>query len=242
MVRIGSLVEVYGGSSGITEGRVPDQGRGDLDRGRVPRPDDLHDHPRLREVASPAAVEPHADVRRHEGLATSPRRSLARPGSWRPTSADTSTTHRHVSQISQTDWDFLRGRAQEIGFEIGVAQGKFFFRAGIERQAEWRRRDRWCRRRRRGEHGRRWSADADVPAEPAVVPAATQRGEHPLRGRGPRLRLREGRGRRRHRAAEDRHGQARRRSRPAGAGRIVHRPAVPDPDAAEHPRSAEPRA
>ena len=42
--------------------------------------------------------------------------------------SDTSTTHRHVSQISQTDWDFLRSRAQEIGFETGVSQGKFFFR------------------------------------------------------------------------------------------------------------------
>ena len=52
---------------------------------------------------------------------------------------DTSTTHRHVSQISQTDWDFLRDRAQEIGFEIGVAQGKFFFRTAVERQAQRRR-------------------------------------------------------------------------------------------------------
>ncbi|HEY5423476.1 MAG TPA: phage baseplate assembly protein V, partial [Ilumatobacteraceae bacterium] len=42
--------------------------------------------------------------------------------------SDTKTTHRHVSQISQTDWDFLRGRAHEIGFEVGVSQGKFFFR------------------------------------------------------------------------------------------------------------------
>src|SRR4029077_176714 len=41
---------------------------------------------------------------------------------------DTKTTHRHVSQISQTDWDFLRGRAHEIGFAVGVSQGKFFFR------------------------------------------------------------------------------------------------------------------
>jgi hypothetical protein len=40
---------------------------------------------------------------------------------------DTSTTHKHISQLAQTDWDFLKFRAQEIGFETGVTQGKFFF-------------------------------------------------------------------------------------------------------------------
>ena len=53
--------------------------------------------------------------------------------------SDTSTTHRHVSQISQTDWDFLRGRAQEIGFEVGVVAGQVLLPRGVERQAErWR--------------------------------------------------------------------------------------------------------
>jgi phage protein D len=39
-----------------------------------------------------------------------------------------STTHVHLSQIAQTDWDFLVQRAREIGFEVGVTQGKFYFR------------------------------------------------------------------------------------------------------------------
>jgi phage protein D len=39
-----------------------------------------------------------------------------------------STTHDHISQVAQTDWDFLVQRAREIGFETGVSQGKFFFR------------------------------------------------------------------------------------------------------------------
>lgn len=39
-----------------------------------------------------------------------------------------STTHDHISQIAQTDWEFLTQRAREIGFETGVTQGKFFFR------------------------------------------------------------------------------------------------------------------
>lgn len=40
----------------------------------------------------------------------------------------TRTTHPHVAQVAQTDWDFLTQRAREIGFETGVAGGKFFFR------------------------------------------------------------------------------------------------------------------
>jgi phage protein D/phage baseplate assembly protein gpV len=39
----------------------------------------------------------------------------------------TSTIHDHVSQINTTDWDFLRTRAQEIGFKVGVRDGKFTF-------------------------------------------------------------------------------------------------------------------
>jgi phage protein D len=37
-------------------------------------------------------------------------------------------THAHLAQIAQTDWDFLLERAREIGYETGVAGGKFFFR------------------------------------------------------------------------------------------------------------------
>lgn len=36
--------------------------------------------------------------------------------------------HDHVSQVNLTDWEFIRARAREIGFETGVADGKFFFR------------------------------------------------------------------------------------------------------------------
>ncbi|HVK22971.1 MAG TPA: hypothetical protein VM677_16560, partial [Actinokineospora sp.] len=40
----------------------------------------------------------------------------------------TTTTHQHLAQIAQTDWDFLTERAREVGFETGVAAGEFFFR------------------------------------------------------------------------------------------------------------------
>lgn len=42
---------------------------------------------------------------------------------------DTSTTtHAHLGQCDQTDWDFLSQRAREIGFETGVRDGEFYFR------------------------------------------------------------------------------------------------------------------
>ncbi|HZC72430.1 MAG TPA: phage baseplate assembly protein V [Jatrophihabitans sp.] len=40
----------------------------------------------------------------------------------------TATTHDHISQVAQTDWEFLQQRAREIGYETGMSQGKFYFR------------------------------------------------------------------------------------------------------------------
>ncbi|MDJ0770654.1 MAG: VgrG-related protein [Ilumatobacter sp.] len=40
-----------------------------------------------------------------------------------------STVHDHVSQINTTDWDFLRSRAKEIGYRVGVRDGRFEFTA-----------------------------------------------------------------------------------------------------------------
>lgn len=36
--------------------------------------------------------------------------------------------HEHISQVNQTDWEFLQERAREIGFEVGVADDTFYFR------------------------------------------------------------------------------------------------------------------
>jgi len=41
---------------------------------------------------------------------------------------DTGVTHRYVAQVAQTDWDFLKTRASEIGFDVGVSGGEFFFK------------------------------------------------------------------------------------------------------------------
>ncbi|GAB1515219.1 phage baseplate assembly protein V [Actinophytocola sp. KF-1] len=42
----------------------------------------------------------------------------------------TSTTHAYLAQVNQTDWEFLSARAAEIGFEMGVSNGLFYFRPG----------------------------------------------------------------------------------------------------------------
>lgn len=41
---------------------------------------------------------------------------------------DPGVAHAYVAQVAQTDWEFLHGRAVEIGFETGVVDGEFFFR------------------------------------------------------------------------------------------------------------------
>lgn len=41
---------------------------------------------------------------------------------------DSGSVHEFVHQAAQTDWDFLRGLAREIGFEVAVRDGKLDFR------------------------------------------------------------------------------------------------------------------
>jgi uncharacterized protein involved in type VI secretion and phage assembly len=45
----------------------------------------------------------------------------------------TSVTYDHVSQANQSDWDFIKSRAREIGYEMGVDdQGRFYFRQPVQ--------------------------------------------------------------------------------------------------------------
>src|SRR5467141_1054935 len=44
----------------------------------------------------------------------------------------TSVTYDHVSQGNQSDWDFLKARAREIGYEMGMEDGKFYFRQPMQ--------------------------------------------------------------------------------------------------------------
>ena len=40
----------------------------------------------------------------------------------------TSTAHPHLAQVAQTDWEFIKQRAREVGYETGVVDGEFFFK------------------------------------------------------------------------------------------------------------------
>jgi Type VI secretion system/phage-baseplate injector OB domain len=40
----------------------------------------------------------------------------------------TATTHDHIAQVTQTDFEFLKQRAREIGYETGVENDEFYFR------------------------------------------------------------------------------------------------------------------
>ncbi len=41
---------------------------------------------------------------------------------------DSGRVHEHVGQTGQTDWEFLRGLAREVGFEVAVVEGRLEFR------------------------------------------------------------------------------------------------------------------
>ena len=40
----------------------------------------------------------------------------------------TTTTHAYLPQVNQTDWEFLSERGREIGYQVGVTDGRFHFR------------------------------------------------------------------------------------------------------------------
>ena len=48
----------------------------------------------------------------------------------------TRTVHAHIGQVSQTDWEFLRGRADALGFDMGIVDGKFCFTKPVDVRRE----------------------------------------------------------------------------------------------------------
>lgn len=58
---------------------------------------------------------------------------VARRAGLEPGTVDaTRTVHDHVSQGNVTDWEFLTGLAREVGYRVGVLDGKFEFRKPVE--------------------------------------------------------------------------------------------------------------
>ena len=129
MVRIGSLVEIYGGASGTPQAECLIKGEVTSIEGEY---HGMAIHTIIRGYEKSHRLQRSSRTRTFVDMKDSDiAAQIAREASFSPIDTDitdTSTTHRHVSQISQTDWDFLRGAAHEIGFETGVAQGVFFFR------------------------------------------------------------------------------------------------------------------
>ena len=135
MVRIGSLVEIYGGASGTPQAECLIKGEVTSIEGEY---HGLTIYTIIRGYEKAHRLQRASRTRTFVDMKDSDIASkIAQEAGFMDTDiSDTSTTHRHVSQISQTDWDFLRLRAQEIGFETGVAQGKFFFRKASSAKPE----------------------------------------------------------------------------------------------------------
>lgn len=135
MVRIGSLVEIYGGASGSPQAECLIKGEVTSIEGEY---HGLTIYTIIRGYEKAHRLQRNSRTRTFVDMKDSDIASkIAQEAGFMETDiSNTSTTHRHVSQISQTDWDFLRLRAQEIGFETGVAQGKFFFRKASSAKPE----------------------------------------------------------------------------------------------------------
>ena len=54
------------------------------------------------------------------------------PGSTSGTIDDSGSVLPFISQVNISDWDFLKARARELGFEVGVLDGQFYFRKPVE--------------------------------------------------------------------------------------------------------------
>ena len=87
---------------------------------------------------------------------------------------DPGVTHNYVAQVAQTDWEFLKGRATEIGYETGVADGKFYFRPAPGMSRRRARRARPPPRVAAASAVGLGDADPHVRREPALVAAPDQ--------------------------------------------------------------------
>jgi phage protein D len=128
-VHIGSLVEVHGGASGSSSAECLIKGEVTSIEGEYAG---MSMHTIIRGYEKSHRLQRASRTRTFVDMKDSDiAAKIADDAGFSKKDTDisgTSTAHRHISQISQTDWDFLRSRAQEIGFETGVSQGKFFFR------------------------------------------------------------------------------------------------------------------
>jgi phage protein D len=126
-LRIGAVVEVFGGAPDSTEASS-------LITGEVTSIEavcqDLHIYTVVRGYEKAHRLQRARRTRTFVNMTDSDiARKVASDASLDiGTIDDTSTTHDHLAQVAQTDWDFLKSRAREVGYETGVAGGEFYFR------------------------------------------------------------------------------------------------------------------
>ncbi len=126
-LRIGAVVEVFGGAPDSTEADS-------LITGEVTSIEalcqDLHIYTVVRGYEKAHRLQRARRTRTFVNMTDSDiARKVASDASLDiGTIDDTSTTHDHLAQVAQTDWEFLKQRAREVGYETGVAGGEFYFR------------------------------------------------------------------------------------------------------------------
>jgi phage protein D len=127
MVRIGALVEVYGGESGNPEAQCLIKGEVTSIEGNYIG---TEIHTVVRGFEKSHRMQRATRTRTFVDMSDSDIASqLATEAGFMETEIeDSPITHKHIAQINETDWAFLRGRAAELCYETGVAQGTFYFR------------------------------------------------------------------------------------------------------------------
>ena len=51
--------------------------------------------------------------------------------------SDPGVTHKYVAQVAQTDWEFLKGRADEIGYDVARRRRQVHVRPGTGHDRRW---------------------------------------------------------------------------------------------------------
>ncbi|MGC9671531.1 phage baseplate assembly protein V [Planosporangium sp. 12N6] len=126
-LRIGVAVEVYGGAPDSQQARK-------LIAGEVTSIEaicaDLHIYTVVRGYSTAHRLQRARRTRTFVNMTDSDvaRKVADDAGLEIGTVDDTATAHDHLAQVAQTDWEFLKQRAREVGYETGVADGTFFFR------------------------------------------------------------------------------------------------------------------
>jgi phage protein D len=126
-LRLGTEVQVLGGSGAESSPRA-------LVEGEVTAIEGSYGDSRPRTVVRGCTLDHRLQrVRRSQTFVNGKDSDVARrlagdAGLTVGTVESTTQVHPQLAQHNQTDWEYLRERAEEIGYEVGVSEGRFYFR------------------------------------------------------------------------------------------------------------------